>query len=82
MNLGGPLFDASLIANDGHVQEDGLFVKFEGWYQSFDHLYIAMEYFPKGDLLKCASAPLVESEVQVRSPWYTSPNFRNLMLAK
>ncbi|KAI4140989.1 MAG: hypothetical protein L6R39_005558 [Caloplaca ligustica] len=45
-------------------KEEAYFVKFEGWYQDSNHVYLAMEYFPHGDLDACISTPLPEKEVQ------------------
>jgi len=42
------------------------FVKLLGWYDTDDHLFIAMEYFPLGDLQKYMSktGPMAEADVR------------------
>ena len=36
-----------------------------GWYENQDNVYIAMEYFPLGDLQKYLSSPLSEGDTQM-----------------
>jgi serine/threonine protein kinase len=40
------------------------FVKSFGWYESNDSVFIAMEYFPLGDLQSYLLSPLLEKEAQ------------------
>jgi serine/threonine protein kinase len=40
------------------------FVKSFGWYENHESVFIAMEYFPLGDLQNYLSLPLAEKEVQ------------------
>jgi serine/threonine protein kinase len=40
------------------------FVKSFGWYENHESVFIAMEYFPFGDLQNYLSLPLAEKEVQ------------------
>lgn len=42
-------------------------MRFECWYQSSSHIYLAMEYFPNGDLINCVEKPLPEPEVRILS---------------
>ncbi|PUU76167.1 kinase-like domain-containing protein [Tuber borchii] len=44
-----------------------LFVKFLGWFEERETLYIAMEYLPEGDLTKHAGSPLQQEIVQTIS---------------
>lgn len=44
-----------------------LFVKFLGWYENPETLYIAMEYLPEGDLTKHTGSPLPQATVQTIS---------------
>ncbi|KAL9044751.1 MAG: hypothetical protein Q9214_002131 [Letrouitia sp. 1 TL-2023] len=46
-------------------EKEAFFVKLEGWYQNSSHIFIAMEYFPHGDLNTCVTLALPESEVQI-----------------
>ncbi|KAI4157160.1 MAG: hypothetical protein LQ342_008507, partial [Letrouitia transgressa] len=46
-------------------EKEAFFVKLEGWYQNSSHVFIAMEYFPHGDLNTCVTSALPESEVQI-----------------
>jgi len=41
-----------------------LFVKFLGWFEESETLYIAMEYLPEGDLTKHVGSPLQQETVQ------------------
>jgi serine/threonine protein kinase len=40
------------------------FVKSFGWYESPECVFIAMEYFPLGDLQNYLSSPLSEADTQ------------------
>jgi len=40
------------------------FVKSFGWYESPEYVFIAMEYFPLGDLQLYLSSPLPEKDTQ------------------
>jgi len=42
-------------------------VKFLGWYENPETLYIAMEYLPEGDLTKHTGSPLPQETVQTIS---------------
>jgi len=42
-------------------------VKFLGWFETPETLYIAMEYLPEGDLTKHLSSPLPQETVQTIS---------------
>ncbi|KAH7077061.1 kinase-like domain-containing protein [Paraphoma chrysanthemicola] len=52
------------IAKFSHPKYNSCFVESYGWFESERDVYIAMEYFPLGDLQGYLSAPLPESEVQ------------------
>lgn len=36
----------------------------QGWYETHEHLFIAMEYFDLGDLRNCVTAAIKEPEAQ------------------
>ncbi len=40
-------------------------MKFEGWFQDDDWVFMAMEYFEHGDLRQCVSSPLPEAEAKM-----------------
>ena len=42
-------------------------MKFLGWFETPETLYIAMEYLPEGDLTKHLSSPLPQETVQTIS---------------
>ena len=42
-------------------------MKFLGWYENPETLYIAMEYLPEGDLTKHIGSPLPQATVQTIS---------------
>jgi len=42
-------------------------VKFLGWFETPETLYIAMEYFPEGDLTKRLGSPLPQETIQTIS---------------
>jgi len=42
-------------------------VKFLGWFEEPETLYIAMEYLPEGDLTKYIGSPLQQETVQAIS---------------
>lgn len=46
------------------VQYDGCFVKSSGWFENTECLFIAMEYFPLGDLQKYMTQLFREREAQ------------------
>ena len=46
------------------MQYEVCFVKSFGWYESDDSIFIAMEYFPLGDLESHLSPRLPENDVQ------------------
>ncbi|KAH7072779.1 kinase-like domain-containing protein [Paraphoma chrysanthemicola] len=52
------------IAKFSHPKYNSCFVESYGWFESERDVYIAMEYFPLGDLQGYLSDPLPESEVQ------------------
>jgi serine/threonine protein kinase len=47
------------------LQYEECFVKSFGWYESPEHIFIAMEYLPHGDLQRYLGSPLNESEAQL-----------------
>ena len=56
-----------LLALGRLSKREDLFVRFLGWYESNQSVYLAMEYFDQGDLGQHLSAPLAEDEVRVIS---------------
>jgi serine/threonine protein kinase len=52
------------IAKFSHEKYERCFVRSFGWYESGQSIFIAMEYFPFGDLQNFLSSPLPELEVQ------------------
>lgn len=46
------------------TQYDHCFVKSFGWYEDNMDIFIAMEFFPEGDLGKYLGSPLPEQEAQ------------------
>ena len=42
-------------------------MKFLGWFEEPEVLYIAMEYLPEGDLTMCLGSPLQQKTVQTIS---------------
>ncbi|KAF2801483.1 kinase-like protein [Mytilinidion resinicola] len=52
------------IAKFSHENYERCFVRSFGWYESGESVFIAMEYFPFGDLDGYISSPLPELEVQ------------------
>ena len=56
-----------LLALGRLSKRDDLFVRFLGWYEDTQWVYLAMEYFEQGDLGRHLSAPLAEDEVRVIS---------------
>ncbi|KAF2806858.1 kinase-like protein [Mytilinidion resinicola] len=52
------------IAKFSHEKYELCFVKSYGWYENDASVFIAMEYFPNGDLQSYLSSPLPEKEVQ------------------
>jgi serine/threonine protein kinase len=53
---------ADIKADD--LQYNYCFVEFLGWFEDSQNVFIAMEYFPHGDLQDHLSEPLPESDVQ------------------
>ncbi|KAL8866503.1 MAG: hypothetical protein Q9174_006267, partial [Haloplaca sp. 1 TL-2023] len=53
-----------VLAMANFSKEEACFVKLLGWYQTKAHIYIAMEYFPEGDLYSQVEQPILEAEVQ------------------
>lgn len=45
------------MANDQSIQRQDLFVRFLGWYENTDCIYIAMEYIEHGDLSRHITKP-------------------------
>lgn len=52
------------IAKFSHSKYELCFVKSFGWYENSESVFIAMEYFPLGDLQNYLSLPLSEEEAQ------------------
>ncbi|KAI9772550.1 MAG: hypothetical protein M1840_000755 [Geoglossum simile] len=52
------------IAKFSHQKYNICFVKSLGWYESPECIFIAMEYFPLGDLQNYLSSPLPEKDTQ------------------
>ena len=46
------------------MQYERCFVRSSGWYEDDTRIFIAMEYFPCGDLQSYLSSPIPEKEVQ------------------
>jgi len=58
----------SLFWSNGKLfQRPELFVRFLGWFEKPETLYIAMEYLPEGDLTKHLGSPLQQKTVQTVS---------------
>ncbi|KAL8869941.1 MAG: hypothetical protein Q9174_003897 [Haloplaca sp. 1 TL-2023] len=57
-------FLREVLAMAHFSKEEACFVKLLGWYQTKAHIYIAMEYFPEGDLFARVVQPIPEAEVQ------------------
>ncbi|KAI9766503.1 MAG: hypothetical protein M1840_006460 [Geoglossum simile] len=56
--------ELEVIAKFSHQKYERCFVKSFGWYESPESVFIAMEYFPLGDLQNYLSPPLPENAVQ------------------
>ncbi|KAI9773342.1 MAG: hypothetical protein M1840_007557 [Geoglossum simile] len=52
------------IAKFSHQKYNACFVKSFGWYENPGYVFIAMEYFPLGDLQNYLSSPLPEKDTQ------------------
>ncbi|KAH0559090.1 hypothetical protein GP486_004333 [Trichoglossum hirsutum] len=52
------------IAKFSHEKYNMCFVKSFGWFESPEYVFIAMEYFPLGDLQAYLSSPLPEEDTQ------------------
>ena len=68
--LSAPLpvdYRRELLALGRLSKREDLFVRFHGWYEDTRSVYLAMEYFEKGDLGQHLGAPLAEDEVRVIS---------------
>ena len=46
-------------------KHDGIFVQLDGWFEADDYVYVAMEYFPLGDLQRYMDAPIPETQVKI-----------------
>ncbi|KAK3176204.1 hypothetical protein OEA41_007527 [Lepraria neglecta] len=46
-------------------KHDGIFVQLDGWFEADDCVYVAMEYFPLGDLQRYMDAPIPETQVKI-----------------
>ncbi|KAK3901166.1 kinase-like domain-containing protein [Staphylotrichum tortipilum] len=59
--------ELEIIAKFSHKKYSRCFVKLLGWYDTDDHLFIAMEYFPLGDLQQYIrkTGPMGEEDVCV-----------------
>lgn len=58
------LLSHQLLEAHREMQYEMCFVKSFGWYENHDFVFIAMEYFPLGDLQNYLSLPLLEKDVQ------------------
>lgn len=58
-----PLLLDCRAANPQQYQQESLFVDFFGWYDDDATLYLAMEYFPLGDLNNFAQSDISEAGV-------------------
>ncbi|GAB1315511.1 non-specific serine/threonine protein kinase [Madurella fahalii] len=60
------LSELETFAKFSHRRYSKCFVKLLGWYDTDDHLFIAMEYFPLGDLQQHMSktGPMTEADVR------------------
>ncbi|KAG0123956.1 kinase-like domain-containing protein [Tuber indicum] len=54
----------NIMAILNKLEYRSLFVEFLGWFEDSDRLYIAMEYFERGDLRRRLNKPLPEDVVQ------------------
>lgn len=69
LNFRGLLFSDRKQASadkDQHARLE-LFVHFYGWFETSDSLYLAMEYFPLGDLHKCVASSGVCTEDEAKA---------------
>ncbi|KAF1850393.1 WD40 repeat-like protein [Cucurbitaria berberidis CBS 394.84] len=57
-------YNKELVALARLSQYDEHFVNFMGWYENEHTIFLAMEYFPLGDLAACVTGPLSEDAVK------------------